>query len=122
MQECDARPFSAYAWRLVDQSQSSGPAALEHSVEVVNREADVMNAGPAPGDKPGDWCLRSIWFQELHKALTGREGLDNRSIRIGHLDLFQSEYLTEERELRSNRLEGDSNVRDSGAFQGSFLH
>jgi hypothetical protein len=46
VQEGDPLPFGAHPWTLVDEADPRGPAAFEGTLEVVDREAEVVDAGP----------------------------------------------------------------------------
>lgn len=51
MQERYAFPLRSYPRRLIDQANARGTASVESSIQVLDREADVMYAGSALCDK-----------------------------------------------------------------------
>src|SRR5688500_3908180 len=64
VQKGDALPFGPNARDLIDQSDPGVSAARERGLEVVDAEADVMNAGSALRDEATDRRLRALRFQE----------------------------------------------------------
>ena len=54
VQEGNPLPLRPDPRPLVDEAEPRGAAAVEHRVEVVDGEADVVDPGPAPGDELAD--------------------------------------------------------------------
>jgi len=65
VEERDTFPFRAEARALVDEADSSGAAASEGTVEIVDGKADVMDAGPTFGDELADRRIGSFGFEQL---------------------------------------------------------
>ena len=60
-------PFSlrANSRNLIDQLDSEIAAASEHLIEIIHREADVMNPGATPRDEFSNWSIRRSGLQQL---------------------------------------------------------
>lgn len=58
MQKGNPLSFGADARNVINQSGARRAATLQSCVEVVHREADVMNRGASLRDKPSDWRVR----------------------------------------------------------------
>lgn len=54
MQECDVLAVGTTARHLVDETNAGGSAAFQSSCEVIDDEADVMDAWSALGDEFAD--------------------------------------------------------------------
>ena len=54
MQESDGLAFGANSRLLVDETDSRGAAPFEYVGEIIDGEADVMDAGTALGDEFAD--------------------------------------------------------------------
>jgi hypothetical protein len=55
MNEGDALSFRTNSRLVVDKLNTARSTSLESRVEIVHREADVMNAGASPGDEFSNW-------------------------------------------------------------------
>ena len=122
MDERDPLPLGADARGLIDQLDPEKTASLEHRIEIIHREADVMNPSSAARQEFPDRSIGGGRLQELDEAVAGINRHYVRSIRIGDLRLLHPEHVAIERQLRRNRLEGNPDVSDPGPFQGSILH
>ena len=76
------------ARHLVYQTVSSGSAGLECRVEIGNPIADVVNAGPAPGQEFSNRTVRLERGQQLHFRVAHWKRQDGGAIdgfgRMGH--------------------------------------
>ena len=122
MNESDWLALGTRPWGLVYQADPFFAALIEHSFQIVYREADVVDSGAALGDEFSDRRVVFRRLQQLDQRLARFESLDSCTVGIGYLDLIHSEYVPEEWELRLNRRQRDSNVRDSGSLWGFVLH
>ena len=82
VEERDTFPFGAEPGRLVDQPKAGGAAAREGTVEVVDGEADVMDAGAAFGDELADGRVRILGLEQLDERVTGREAGDAGTVGV----------------------------------------
>lgn len=55
MKEGDSLSLGSYPGSFVDKPKTGGAAAVQRRVEVIHREADVMDSGAAFFQEPGDW-------------------------------------------------------------------
>lgn len=122
MQERDTFPFGTEAGDLVDQSNTGRAAALEGTVEVVDREADMMDAGTALGDELADGRLGVVGLEELDERLAGREPRDPGAIGIVELHFGKSKDVAVEREHVVERADGDPHVGDASCTAGNVGH
>ena len=122
MQEGDPLSFCPDPRHFVNQPHSCLPAFLENSIDIVDGEADVMDAGPAARDKFSDRRAISIRFEKFDERPACIHGRDTRSVGILHRKLREAKYLPEKRKSRRDRFHGDSNVGDTGALRGFGLH
>lgn len=118
MQEGDSLSLGSKAGLFVYQLQAGNAAALESGVEVVHREADMVNSRPAFGDEPGDRRLRIVRLQQLDQGLSGREARDASSVRVFEVHLGQPEHITEEGHGLRESIHRDSDVRYPGPTRG----
>ena len=79
VEERDTFPFGADAGCLVDEANSGGAAASEGTVEVVDGEADVMDAGATFGDELADRRVGTLPPRAARRA-----SLRPRGRRSGH--------------------------------------
>jgi hypothetical protein len=86
MQERDAFAFSTDPWNVIDQSDPFAAAAFECSIQVVDSEADVVNAGPPFGDELANGGVGTFRFEEFDNGLTSTKTRDASS--IGIVELF----------------------------------
>ena len=122
MEERDTFPFGAESRHFVDQPNAGGPAARERTVQVVDGEADVMDAGASFGDELADGRLGVLGLEKLHESLTGGEAGDARTIGIVELDLGETEQVAVEGENLVERAHGDANVGDARSTAGDVGH
>ncbi len=87
MQKRDALSFRADPRLLIYELNAGPAAALQHRVEIVNRKADVMNAGSPLGEEAGNRRGGIFGLEKLHQRLTGAEADDVGSVRIGQHNL-----------------------------------
>ena len=122
MNEGDSLSFRTFAWLGIDQPDTGGPAFLESPVEIVNREADVMDAGAASLDKSAHRSVGVLRLEELHQGFTCLERNYPRAVGIRDFSLFQSEYVPVEWQRCIDGGQCDANMRDSGSLWGVGLH
>ena len=122
MQKGDPFPLCTNTRNLIDQLDSEIAAASEHLIEIIDREADVMNPGATPRDEFSNWSIGRGGLQQLDETLSSTDRRDASSIRIGNLRLLHPEHIAKKRQLIRDRLQRNTNVCDPGAFQGSILH
>lgn len=122
MQECDPLSFRSNPRSRIDQLHSRGTAAIQHPVQIIHREADVMNPGAATREEFSYRSIRSRGLEQLDETLPGRDSRDAGAVGIGQLHRRHSQHVAEKRELRGNGFQRDAYMGDPGAVQGFFLH
>jgi len=103
---------------LIDELNARRSAARQHRIQIVDREADVMDARSALFHEARDWRCRVVGLQELHQRLSRAEPHYARPVSIVESDLGQPQYVPEERKARGEGLYRDSNVGYSSATRG----
>src|SRR5215211_3495147 len=114
MEERDTFPFGAEPGCLVDQPEAGGPASAKRTVQVVDGEADVMDAGATFGDELADGGVRISSLEQLDQGVAGREAPDTGSIGVVERDFGKVEQIAVEGEDLVERAHGDPNVGDAG--------
>ena len=122
MQESDSLTFRPNAGFLVDKLYAGLPTAIEHPVEVVHREADVMNARSALRYEARDRRGGIVSLKKLHQWLAGAQAHNVRTVGILEWYLGQSQDITEERKALGKGLHSDSDVRYARAARGCWGH
>ncbi len=118
MQKCDPLSLRSYARLLVDELNPRGPAPLQHGVQIVDREADVMNPRAPFGDEARDWGIGIIGFQKLYQGLARAEPDDVRAVGIVQSDFGQPQHVPEERQAPGEGLDRDSDVGYARSTRG----
>ena len=75
------RPPAPSAWSLVHQSVAGAPAGGQGGVQIGHPVADVMNAGAAAGEEPGDGTVRLERREQLDVGFA--EGKRNDAGAVG---------------------------------------
>src|SRR5205823_5020112 len=115
----DAFPIGAGARHVVDELDARAPAAVEGRVQVIDGEADVMNAGTAFGDELADRRVGLFGFEQLHERVSRTHGGDAGAVGVVEGLLRKSQQVTIEWKHAIERLDGDADVRDPGT---TLLH
>ena len=115
VEERDALALRTGAGRLVDEPDAGGAAARQGGVQILDGEADVMDAGAALREEPGDGRVRGLGLEQLDERVAGLESGNAGTIRIIEPHLGHAEDIPVERQERVEGMHRDSNVRDAGA-------
>ncbi len=110
MEKRNSFSLSTDARHLVDQLKPGLPAALEDGIQVVDRKADVVNAGTSLLHEPGDRRVRIDGFQQLDQGFSCGKAHDLRPIRIIQLHLGQAEDIAEKRHALAERPHRNADV------------
>ena len=116
MEKGDAFALGAEPGGVIDQSKACTATPIQCSVQIIDGEANVVNAGPAFGDELADGRFRGFGLEELHKRVARAETGDPGSLGIVQRLFGQAEKVAIERQDSLERFDGNSDVRDSGAF------
>jgi hypothetical protein len=113
MEEGDAPAVSARARRLVDEPVPGGMTPREGRVQVGDPQADVVDAGSAPGEEARDGSLGIDGLEQLELRATAGDGYHGRAIgRLGRRGC-----ATEDVAVESKRV-GDAGHRHADVGDG----
>ena len=118
MQKRDALLLRTNPRHFVDEANTSGPAARQRSVEVVDGEADVMNPRAAFGHEPADRRFRGFRFEQLDERFSGRHAGDARPIGVVEGHVRQTEDVAVKRQDLIEGPHRNSDVRKTGPASG----
>ena len=122
MEERDTFPFRTEARCLVDEADTRGAAAIEGTVEVVDGEADVMDAWATFGDELADRRVGMFGLEQLDEGITGREAGDPGTIGIVERHLGKAEEIAVEGKYLVECAHGDPDVGDARGAAGRVGH
>ena len=122
MEERDTFPFRAKARSFVDQANAGSAAAVEGTVEVVDGEADVMEARATFGDELADRRVGMFGLEQLDEGVTGREAGDPGTIGVVERDLGETEEIAVEGKDLVECAHGDPDVGDARGAAGRVGH
>jgi hypothetical protein len=116
MEKRDAFAFGAEPGLVIDQSQACTTTPFQCSVQIIDSEADVVNAGTAFGDELADGRLGGFGLQQLHERLARAQTGDPGTIGIVQGLFGDTEQVAIKGQDLIEGFDGNSDVRDSGAF------
>jgi hypothetical protein len=122
MEKGDTFPLGSLAWGLVDQSNTRCTTTLEGIVEVVDGEADVMDAGTSSGDELADGRVRMVGLEQLDERFASGEASDASTVRVIEIDFREAEEIAVEGENLVERAHGDSHVGDASCTARYVSH
>jgi hypothetical protein len=93
MKKGDALSLGSNARPVVHQSYSSVTALLERPIEVVNREADVVDSRTPFFEEPADGGGGRVRLEKLDQRVPGLEAADPGAVAIGQVGLGHSEDI-----------------------------
>src|SRR5687767_4089386 len=108
MQESDAFAFRAETGNVIDQSDTCTTTAFQCTVQVIDGEADVVNAGTAFGDELRNGRIGGVGLEELDERVTRGESGDAGAIGIIELNLCETEQVAVERNDAVELIDGDA--------------
>jgi hypothetical protein len=115
MEKGDALSLRAGPGKLIDESNSSSTTSVEGSLEVVYREADVVDPGSALCDESPDRGIVGLRLQELDERFAGHDAGDSRAISVTERDFRHSEDVAVERQDLVEGAHGDPDMGDARA-------
>lgn len=122
MEKGDSFSLCSQAWFVIDQLDPPRAAAGEGVVQILDGEANVMNAWSATIDESRDRGLGGVGLEQLDERVTGCEAGDVSTVRIRERMLIESEEISIERKQLVDRANGDSNVRDARSTTSGGWH
>ncbi len=122
MQESDAFALGTDARHVIDEPDTCTAAAFQCSVQIINSETDVVNAGTSLGDEPGDWRLGRFRLEQLHERVATPESGDPGTVSVIERLFREVQQIAVEGEDTIESVHGDADVRDPGATWRGLLH
>jgi thioredoxin 1 len=116
MDEGDTATPGSDPRRLVNQPVARRAAGSECGVKVRNTVADVVDSGPAPGEKPGDRTVRVFWCQQLHVRFAKWEADDRRAVGAFGPVRREAQHITVEGEGRIEIVDGHPYMGNPGVI------
>ncbi len=120
MKEGDAFSFRPEARLLVDEADPSGATACERPLEIVDVEADVMDAWATLGDELADGRLRGFPLEKFNERFAGDESRDAGSVGIIEWSLRHAEHVAVKWQDLLERTHRHTYVCDSRSAAGSI--
>ena len=122
MEKRDSFSFRPDPRDVVDELNSRPAAALEGAIQIVDGEADVMQARSSLRHEAADRRIGVRRFQQLHERASGVETRYARAIRVIQLDLVETKDVTKKRQIGSQCLYGNADVGDPDSARGCWGH
>jgi hypothetical protein len=93
MKERDSFSFRPQTGMLVYESDVSVPASLHGGVQIIDREADMVDARPALFQELSDRRVRLVCLEEFNQGVTGDKPADPGTIAIAKLSFRHSKNI-----------------------------
>lgn len=122
MQEGDSLSFSANAGCFVDKPKTGVTAFLEHAVEVVHGETDVMDTRPSFCDVFPDRRIVGLRFEQLYQGFTGSETDNGGAVGIPQGNLGHFQHIAQDRQQLVDGAHSHPDVGDARAAANGFGH
>lgn len=122
MEEGNALSFGTKPRGFVDEPDAGGSASTERAFDVVDGEADVVNARSAFGDELADWGVVRACLEQLDQGVAGREARDVRAIGVVEGNVGKLEDVAVEGQDCVEVGDGYADVSDAGAAGSSGSH
>jgi len=107
---------------LVDELDAMRLTTGEGAVEILNREANVMDAGAALPEELPNGGFGLVWFQQFDQRFPGDESHDARTIGVIERGLGHAEDIAVEGDDRREGFDGDAEMGDAGSAWGWRSH
>lgn len=122
MEKSDPFSFRSDPWDVVDELNSRSTAALERSIQIVDREADVMQPRPSLRDEAPDGGIGVPRLEQLHQRTSGVEARYAGAVGIIQIHLLEPEDITKKRHAGAQRLYSDADVGYADSARGCWGH
>ena len=113
MKEGDSLSFGANARRLVDKADAGGATSVEHRIEIVNGEADVVNTGATLGDKLANRTIRRLGLEEFNERLSSNEPGNASAVRVIERRFAKAEHIAIKGKNLVERPHGNADMGDA---------
>ena len=118
MQKRDPLSLRPNARLFVDQLHPRRAAARQHRVEIVDREADVMDSRSALRHEASYRGSGVVSLQQLYHWFARAESDYGRAVGVIQRDLWQPQHVPEKWKALGEGLDSDSNVGYASATRG----
>ena len=118
MQERDQLSLGSHPRLVVNQCYSSGPAAVECGLQIVDLEADVMYCRPTAGDEFPNRRIVVYRLEQLDDRTARVEATDSRSVHGCQLPRLHPEDVSIKWKDISDRADCNADVGNSDALGG----
>src|SRR5439155_21737794 len=115
MKEGDAPAARTAPRDGVDQAVASRPAALQRPIEFGHAVAEMVDPGPALGEKPRHRALWILRLEELDPDAAQAERNDRRAVGGLGSGWLEAEHVPVERKRGGDVGQGDAYVSETGA-------
>jgi len=122
VEKSDSFSLRSHTWCFIDQLDPPRTAAGEGAVQILDGEADVMEAWSATVDESRDRGVGGVRLEQLDERVAGREAGDVSTVRILERMIVEAEEISIERKQLVDRANGDSNVRDARSTTSGRWH
>jgi len=122
MEKRDTFPFGTEPWGFIDEADTRVSAAGERTVQVVDRETDVMDSGTTLGDELADGRIGAVGLEELHERVASGETGDAGTVSVVELDFGEAEQVSVKGENLVERAHGDPYVGNARCTAGIVGH
>ena len=114
VQECNASSIGPGSRDIVNECHTGRTTLREGRVEVVDREAHMVDSRTALLDEARDWGIGMLGFQQFDEGITGCQATDPRAVTVAEGDLWETEHVAKERQGIAQGSNGEAEVGDAG--------
>src|ERR1051325_5153311 len=113
MDEGDASAAGAAAGNGVDQAVAGRPAALQRPIEIGHTVAEMVDPGPAFGEKPRHRALWILRLEELDPDVAQAERNDGRAVGGFGSGRLEAEHVPIKRKGGGDVVQGDAHMSET---------
>ena len=113
MKKGDPFSFGSNARRLVDKSESGGATSVQHRIEIVDGETNVMNTGATLGDELANRTLRRLGLEQFNERLSGNEPGNASAICVIERCFAETEHIAIKGKNLVERPHGNADMGDA---------
>lgn len=117
MDEGDPASAGSGAWHLVDQAIARSPAGGERGIQIRDPIAQMVDAGTASLEEPGNGAVRRERREQLDLGVAEWQGHDGGAVGLFRRVRRETEDIPVEGERRVEIRHGDADMRNAGAIR-----
>lgn len=122
MEKRDTLSFRSHPWSVINKADAAGPTSVQRRLQVLDNEADVVDARATALHEPSHGRVRRGGFEELDERITGGETDDGRAVGVVEWHLGESEDIAVKGQGIAERAHSDANMRDARAAADVIFH